>query len=77
MDIFEYLGFWDLAIIIYFVGLVLAFVLVHDRLSKPERHRIPVALFIASIWPVALLMCIGLYIEGLLYDIKAWILKEE
>lgn len=77
MDIFEYLGFWDWAFIIYMVGLVLAFIMIHDRLCKPECYRIPTALLIASVWPLVLLMCIGLNIEGLLYELKAWILKDE
>lgn len=77
MDIFDYLGFWDWAFIIYMVGLVLAFVMIHDRLARPEYYRIPKALMLACVWPLVLLMCIGLNIEGLLYELKAWILKDE
>jgi hypothetical protein len=73
----EYLRFWDFAVIIYLVGWMLAFALVHDRLSKPECYRIPFAIIIALFWPLVLLMCLGLYIEGILYDLKEWILKDE
>ena len=73
----EYLRFWDFAVIIYLVGWMLAFVLVHDRLSKPECYRIPTALFISAIWPLVLVMCLGLYVEGILYEIKEKITKGE
>lgn len=73
----EYLKFWDFAVIIYLVGLGLAFVLVHDRLSKPECYRIPIALVISALWPLVLLMCLYLYIEGILYEIKEKITKGE
>ena len=77
MDIIEYLGFWDWAIIIYLVGLVLAFILIHDRLSKPERYAIPLALFISAVWPVALLLALVIYVEGVIYEIANWITKED
>jgi ABC-type amino acid transport system permease subunit len=77
MEIFEYLGFWDWAIIIYLVGLVLAFILIHDRLSKPERYAIPMALYISIFWPVALLLALVIYIEGVIYDLANWILKRD
>ena len=73
----EYLRFWDFAVIFYLVGWGLAFVLVHDRLSKPECYRIPISLVISAFWPLVLLMCLGLYIEGLLYEIKEKITKGE
>ena len=77
MDIIEYLGFWDWAIIVYLVGIVLAFILIHDRLSKPERYAIPLALFISAVWPVVLLLALVIYIEGVIYDLANWILKRD
>ena len=78
MDIFEYLGFWEWAIIIYGVGYILAFILIHDRLCKPECYRIPLALFFAIFWPliIVLSVCIGiiLLIEWLLNIIRDFIL---
>lgn len=71
------IGFWDIAPIIYMVGLVIAFVLVHDRLAKPECYRIPFAMFVAAMWPIALAICLALYIEGLLCSIKDWIIGED
>lgn len=73
----EYLKFWDFAVIVYLVGWLLALVLVHDRLSKPECYRIPIALVISALWPLVLLMCLGLYIEDILYEIKEKITKGE
>ena len=73
----EGIGFWDIAILVYLVGLVLAFVLIHDRLGKPECYRIPIALLIASVWPVVLLMALGIYIEGVIYMVANWITKED
>jgi hypothetical protein len=77
MDIIDYLSFWDWAIIVYFVGLVLAFILIHDRLSKPERYAIPLALFISAVWPVVLLLALGIYVEGIIYMVANWITKED
>ena len=77
MDIFEYLGFWDWAFIIYLVGLVLAFILIHDRLSKPECYRIPTALFISILWPIAMMLAIVIYVEGVIYMVANWITKED
>ena len=78
MDIFEYLGFWDWAIIIYLVGIVLAFVLIHDRLCKPECYRIPLALFFALWWPLLLVLVVGIiaivFVEDLLNAIRNFIL---
>lgn len=74
MDIFDYLGFWDWAFIIYLVGIVLAFILIHDRLCKPECYRIPLALFFAAWWPllIVLVVCIAaiLIIEKVLNTFK-------
>lgn len=74
MDIFEYLGFWDWAFIIYLVGLVLAFILIHDRLCKPECYRIPMALFFAAWWPLLLVLVVGIiaivFVEDLLNAIR-------
>ena len=79
MDIIEYLCFWDWAIIIYLVGLVLAFILIHDRLSKPERYAIPMALFFAAWWPLLLVLVVGiaaiLVIEAWLNLIRNFILR--
>ena len=77
MDIIEYLGFWDWAIIVYLVGLVLAFILIHDRLSKPECYRIPTALFISILWPIALMLAIVIYVDGVIYMVANWITKED
>ena len=78
MEIFEYLGFWDWAFIIYLVGIVLAFVLIHDRLCKPECYRIPLALFFAAWWPLLLVLVAGiaaiLVVERLLSIIRDFIL---
>ena len=78
MDIIEYLGFWDWAFIIYLVGLVLAFILIHDRLCKPECYRIPLALFFAAWWPLLLVLVAGiaaiLLVERLLNIIHDFIL---
>ena len=78
MDIFEYLGFWDWAFIIYLVGIVLAFVLIHDRLCKPECYRIPLALFFALWWPLLLVLVVGIiaivFIEDVLNAIRNFIL---
>ena len=78
MDIFEYLGFWDYAIIIYGVGYILAFILIHDRLCKPECYRIPLAMFFAIFWPLIIVLgvCIGiiLLIDWVLNAIRNFIL---
>lgn len=78
MDIFEFLSFWDWATIIYLVGLVLAFILIHDRLCKPECYRIPLALFFAAWWPLLLVLVVGIiaivFIEDLLNAIRNFIL---
>ena len=78
MDIFEYLGFWDWAFIIYLVGIVLAFIFIHDRLCKPECYRIPLALFFALWWPLLLVLVVGIiaivFIEDVLNAIRNFIL---
>ena len=71
------LGFWDIAPIVYLVGLVLAFILIRDRLARPECYRIPIALLIASVWPVVLLLALVIYVEGVIYDLANWILKRD
>ena len=71
------LGFWDIAPIVYLVGLVLAFILIHDRLCKPECYRIPLALFISAVWPVVLLLALVIYVEGVIYEVANWITKED
>ena len=70
------LGFWDIAPVVYMVGLVIAFVLVFDRLARPNCYRIPFALFVAAMWPVAIMICIALAMESLLFMIKEWITEE-
>ena len=77
MEIFEYLSFWDWVFIIYLVGLVLAFILIHDRLCNPECYRIPSSLFIAAMWPIALLLANVIYVEGVIYMVANWILKRD
>ena len=78
MDIFEYLGFWDWAFIIYLVGIVLAFIFIHDRLCKPECYRIPLALFFALWWPLLLVLVVGIiaivFVEDVLNTIRNFIL---
>ena len=78
MDIFEYLGFWDWAFIIYLVGIVLAFIFIHDRLCNPECYRIPLALFFAAWWPLLLVLVMGisviLVVEEVLTKIRNFIL---
>ena len=73
----EGIGFWDIVPLVYLVGLVLAFVLIHDRLCRPECYRIPIALLISSVWPVVLLLALGIYVEGVIYMIANWITKED
>lgn len=79
MDIFDYLGFWDFAIIIYMVGYVLAFITIRSRLAKPECYRIPLSLFFAIFWPliVVAMLCIAiiLVVENLLNIIRNFILR--
>ena len=70
------IGFWDIAPIVYLVGLVIGFGLVHERLSRPECYRIPFALFVAAMWPIAIMICIALAMESLLFIIKEWITEE-
>ena len=75
---FEYLSFWDWAFIIYLVGIVLAFIFIHDRLCKPECYRIPLALFFAAWWPLLLVLVMGisviLVVEEVLTKIRNFIL---
>jgi hypothetical protein len=71
------LGFWDIAPIVYLVGLVISFVLVHDRLARPECYRIPFAIFVAAMWPIAAAIAIALAIESFLVIIKDWIIGED
>ena len=78
MDILDYLGFWDFAIIIYMVGYVLAFITIRSRLAKPECYRIPLSLFFAIFWLliVVAMLCIAiiLVVENLLNIIRNFIL---
>ena len=71
------IGFWDIAPIIYMVGLVIAFVLVYDRLAKPECYRIPFAIFLAALWPIVVVIALVLYIEGLIAMLKEWLFGED
>ena len=71
------LGFWDIAPIIYFVGVVIAFILVYERLAKPECYRIPFAIFVAALWPIVIVIALVLYIEGLVMMFKAWLIGED
>jgi hypothetical protein len=78
MDLFEYLTFWDWAVIIYGVGYILAFIGIHSRLCKPECYRIPLALFFAIFWPLIVVLIVGilviLAIEKVLNTIRNFIL---
>lgn len=71
------IGFWDIAPIIYFVGVVIAFILVYERLAKPECYRIPFAIFVAALWPIVVVIALVLYIEGLVMMFKAWLIGED
>lgn len=71
------LGFWDIAPVVYLVGLVIAFVLVFDRLARPNCYRIPFALFVAAMWPIALAIALALYIEGLIAMLKEYLFGED
>jgi hypothetical protein len=71
------LEFWDIAPVVYLVGLVIAFVLVFDRLARPNCYRIPFALFVAAFWPIAFVIAVMLYVEGVLCSIKDWIIGED
>ena len=71
------LGFWDIAPVVYLVGLVIAFALVFDRLARPNCYRIPFAIFVAAFWPIAVVIAGMLYVEGVLCSIKDWIIGED
>lgn len=71
------LGFWDIAPIVYFVGVVIAFILVYERLAKPECYRIPFAIFVVALWPIVVVIALVLYIEGLVMMFKAWLIGED
>ena len=71
------LGFWDIAPIIYFVGVVIAFILVYERLAKPECYHIPFALLVDALWPIVVVIALVLYIEGLVMMFKAWLIGED
>ena len=71
------LGFWDIAPVVYMVGLVIAFVLVFERLARPNCYRIPFAIFVAAFWPIAFVIAVMLYVEGVLCSIKDWIIGED
>ena len=71
------LGFWDIAPIVYFVGVAIAFILVYERLAKPECYRIPFALFLAALWPIVVVIALVLYLEGLIAMLKEWLFGED
>ena len=71
------LGFWDIAPVVYMVGLVIAFVLVFDKLARPNCYRIPFAIFVAAFWPIAVVFAVMLYVEGVLCSIKDWLIGED
>ena len=71
------LGFWDIAPIIYMVGLVIAFVLVFDHLARPKCYRIPFALFVAAMWPIGLAIALALYIDGLFAMLDEYLFGED
>lgn len=68
---------WDIAPIVYFVGVAIAFILVYERLAKPECYRIPFAIFVAALWPIVVVIARVLYIEGLVMMFKAWLIGED
>lgn len=71
------IGFWDIAPIIYFVGVAIAFILVYERLAKPECYRIPFAIIVAALWPIVVVIALVLYIKGLVMMFKAWLIGED
>lgn len=72
----ESLGFWDVAPIVYLVGFVLAFVLIHDKMAKPESYRIPFSAFIALWWPLVIGLYLILYIEDKSEKLRTWIINK-
>lgn len=71
------LGFWDIAPVVYLVGLVIAFVLLFERLARPNCYRIPFAIFVAAFWPIVVVIAVMLYIEGLVMMFKEWLIGED
>lgn len=71
------LGFGDIAPVVYLVGLVIAFVLLFERLARPNCYRIPFAIFVAAFWPIVVVIAVMLYIEGLVMMFKEWLIGED
>ena len=71
------LGFGDIAPVVYLVGLVIAFVLLCERLARPNCYRIPFAIFVAAFWPIVVVIAVMLYIEGLVMMFKEWLIGED
>lgn len=60
----------DIIIIIYLVGTVICFQIVHSHLAKPETYRVIVSTVLAVIWPIPAALCTLLAIETALVWIK-------
>lgn len=60
----------DIIIIIYLVGTVICFQIVHSHLAKPETYRVIVSTVLAAIWPIPAALCTLLAIETALVWIK-------
>ena len=60
----------DIIVIIYLVGTVICFQIVHSHLAKPETYRVIVSTVLAAIWPIPAALCTLLAIETALVWIK-------
>lgn len=60
----------DIIVIIYLVGTVICFQIVHSHLAKPETYRVIVSTVLAAIWPIPAALCALLAIETALVWIK-------
>lgn len=60
----------DIIVIIYLVGTVICFQIVHSHLAKPETYRVIVSTVLAAIWPIPAALCTLLAIETVIVWIK-------
>ena len=60
----------DIIVIIYLVGTVICFQIVHSHLAKPETYRVIVSTVLAAIWPIPAALCALLAIETVIVWIK-------
>lgn len=60
----------DIIFIIYLVGAVICFQIVHWHLAKPETYRVIVSVVLAAIWPIPAALCTLLAIETIIVWIK-------